>query len=200
MMMQNNQIYILCAREKVNEQSPASLRNGIQRLIDGLRRFADQALGGLVFHAGFGKIFRRLTEAGQCFKEACQVIEVSQSTDSMKSCCFYEDMGIYQLLKAVPDSFLRAFLSDHLGKLITYDQTHHLDLVHTLSVYFRYRGSKGETASQLYIHRQTLYNRLDKIKAILGENFFDPDKRYCLEMALLSYEMLGNEKTDQTDR
>lgn len=191
MMMKNNQIYLLCAKEKVNKEAAVLLENGIRDLIDGLRKFVDQAFDGLDFYAGFGKMRNLLLETWKSFSEARHVIDVSRRIPSIKKHLFYENIGIYQFLKAVPQTFLHGFVSDHLGSLIDYDQTHHLNLVKTLAVYFQCMGSKGKTANRLFIHRQTLYHRLEKISDLLGEDFFKPQKRYCLEIALLAYEMLG---------
>ncbi|GGL48723.1 PucR family transcriptional regulator [Sporolactobacillus putidus] len=191
-MMKGNQIYLLCAKEKVNDASVILLKDNIQALIEGLKKFIEQALGGLVFHAGFGKARNELLETWRSFNEAYQVIELSKTVPSMKRYCFYDNIGIYQLLKAIPQQVLTTFVSDELGDLITYDSKHHLNLIATLDVYFKNMGSKGETAKQLFIHRQTLYNRLEKLTDLLGEDFFEPQRRYCLEMALLGYEMLGS--------
>ncbi len=191
-MMKSNQIYLLCAKETLNGESAILLKDNIRALIEGLKKYIEQVLGRLAFHAGFGKTSQKLLETWRSFNEACQVIELSKTVPSMKHCCFYDDLGIYQLLKAVPQPFLITFISDQLGSLIAYDGKHHLNLIKTLDVYFRNMGSKGETARQLFIHRQTLYNRLEKLADLLGDNFFEPQRRYCLEMALLGYEMLGS--------
>ncbi|RYM06313.1 PucR family transcriptional regulator [Sporolactobacillus sp. THM7-7] len=189
-MMKNNQIYLLCAKENIRDDSSPILKNNIQAMIDGLTLFIGKTLTGLNVHVGFGKTRHQLIETFKSFKEAYQVIEVSQSVPVMRRRYFYEDIGIYQLLKAVPQPFLSAFVQDHLGRLIAFDRKHHLSLIKTLTVYFRQMGSKGETAKKLFIHRQTLYNRLEKISDILGDDFFEPQRRHCLEMALLGYELL----------
>ncbi|CAM3169831.1 PucR family transcriptional regulator [Sporolactobacillus spathodeae] len=194
LMMKNNQFYLLCAKEKRAESAEEALRKHMHALIDGLQRFVDQSFDGLVYHVGFGKIRNSLVESWLSFKEAYQVIEVAQAMPDTKKLYFYDDIGIYQLLKAVPQDFLDHFIADHLGGLIDYDEKHHLDLAHTLAVFFRCRGSKGDTAKQLYIHRQTLYNRLDKISLILGDDFTSPQRRYCLEMALLSHQLRQSAK------
>ncbi|MFX3617003.1 MAG: PucR family transcriptional regulator [Sporolactobacillus sp.] len=190
MMMKNNQIYLLCAEEKRTASSGEVLKDNIQKLIAGLNKFIAQSLEGLTFHVGFGKLRDRLLETWRSFKEAYQVIEVGQKVPEMRSSYFYDSIGIYQLLNAVPDSFLEGFIEDHLGRLIAHDKNHHMNLEKTLAVYFRCRGSKGEAAKHLFIHRQTLYNRLDKISDILGDDFAAPHRRYCLEMALLGHQLL----------
>ncbi|MCL1631757.1 PucR family transcriptional regulator [Sporolactobacillus sp. CPB3-1] len=196
LMMKNNQIYIICAKERVNEDSTVSLFRNIQGLIDGLDKYINQSIQGLQFHAGVGKARSSLLDNWLSFKEAYQVIELSQTVPAMKDCYFYEKMGVYRLLKSVPHSILSEFICDQLGGLLDYDRSHHLNLAETLSMYFRYMGSKGETARRLFIHRQTLYNRLDKIRDILGDDFFEPQRRYALEMALLGYPLLADVKGD----
>ncbi|MCO7176225.1 PucR family transcriptional regulator [Sporolactobacillus kofuensis] len=185
LMMKNNQIYLLCAKEKVNHESQQALYGNILGLTGGLQKYIEQALTGLQFHIGFGKTKTKLLDVWISFNEAYQVIEVSQSVPTMQRCIFYAKMGVYQLLKSVPQPILIDFVKDQLGKLIDYDHKHHLNLIETLDMYFKCMGSKGETAKKLFIHRQTLYNRLEKIRDILGEDFFEPQRRHCLEMALL---------------
>ncbi|MFT8362522.1 MAG: PucR family transcriptional regulator ligand-binding domain-containing protein [Sporolactobacillus sp.] len=194
LMIKNNQFYLLSAKEKHSNHTAETLRSHMNTLLNGMHQFIDQNFNGLTFHIGFGKIRSKLIDCWRSFKEAYQVIEVAQAVPDMRTRHFYDSIGIYQLLKAVPQDFLSTFVADHLGNLIAYDATHHLELAQTLAVYFRCRGSKGETAKQLFIHRQTLYNRLDKISVILGEDYTSPQRRYCLEMALLGYQLLQSDR------
>lgn len=192
MMMKNNQIYLLCAKEMLNADSEHHLRDSIVQVIAAIRKFTGQALNAVSFHVGFGRVRSRLLETWKSFKEAYQVIEIAQSVPSMEKCCFYDRAGVFQLLQVVPKPQLQFFVSDQIGELIEHDRKHHLNLIRTLAEYFRCMGSKGETAGKLFIHRQTLYNRLEKISDILGQDFFEPERRYCIEMALLGFELLGN--------
>ncbi|WKB35470.1 helix-turn-helix domain-containing protein [Terrilactibacillus sp. S3-3] len=190
-MIKNNQIHLLCAKEKLNGESFVHLKRNIQTMIAGLKGFVESSEKNVIVHIGFGKARSRLLDIWQSFNEAYQVTEISQTVPIMKERTFYDEIGVYQMLKAVPETFLTAYVHNHLGDLIAYDKTHHLNLIETLDVYFRNMGSKRETANHLFIHRQTLYNRLEKIKEILGDDFFEPQRRYCLEMALLGFEMLS---------
>jgi purine catabolism regulator len=132
----------------------------------------------------------------ESFKQAFQVIDVATAVPTMKDCCFYEQIGVYQLLQAVPRAVLRTFVTDQIGPLLAADRRHHLNLVQTLTVYLRAMGSKEKTAKQLFIHRQTLYNRLEKISDIMGEDYVTPRRRYCLEMALLGNRLLNEKETE----
>ncbi|MGO4730937.1 PucR family transcriptional regulator [Paenibacillus sp. 2KB_22] len=191
-MLKNNQVYLCCAKEAIS----AAARHQLLRLLEGIaldvKRFASRNLKQVMIHVGFGKLRSRLTSLPESLQEAYQVIEVSRSVDRMEHVHFYERMGIYQMLKALPQSFLQPFVQDHLGMLIEHDQTHHLRLVETLDAYLQNFGSKRDAAAQLFIHRQTLYNRLEKLEELMGPGYMDQGRRICLEMALLAHTMIEN--------
>ena len=142
-MLKNNQVYLCCAKK---EAVSATTRHQLLRLLEGIaldvKQFASRNLKQVMIHVGFGKFRSRLTGLPESLQEAYQVIEVSRSVDSMEHVHFYERMGIYQMLKALPQSFLQPFVQDHLGMLIEHDQTHHLRLVETLDAYLQNFGSK----------------------------------------------------------
>lgn len=189
-MQKGRRIYVLCAREKpAKEDTPVSLQQTIRKIVE---RLQHPASGAPVFrlHAGFGLVRNRMTDMHRSFKEAEQVLEVARSRAAVQDALFYDRIGVYRLLKAIPAEALESFVQDQLGALIAYDQEHHLHLLQTLDMYLKCMGSKNDTAKALYIHRQTLYNRLDKLMEILGEDYLEPERRVCLEMALLALPLL----------
>lgn len=199
-MSKSNQIYLLYAKKNRNASSAELLKKDIQEMIDGLSAFIARTLDGLIFHVGFGKIRKRLIESWESFQEAMQVIEVARAVPAMNDRYFYDRLGIYQLLKAIPRHVLTQFVNDQLAALIAYDQKHHLNLLHTLDLFFRCMGSKGETAAKLFIHRQTLYNRLEKISDLIGPDFMEASRRHSLEMAILGYELLQESASKEKNR
>ncbi|MFT8871216.1 MAG: PucR family transcriptional regulator ligand-binding domain-containing protein [Sporolactobacillus sp.] len=192
MMQQNNRMYVLCAVE--SREGDGNLLQQMQHLLDALDKFARKQLDGLTFRAGFGNPTLRLLEAYRCFQEGEQVIVVQSRINSMRTCHFYKDLGIYQLLMNVSHDFLEYFVHEQIGDLLTSERGRELKLEETLTIFFRTGLSKGETAKQLFIHRQTLYNRLDKIRDILGDDFASPNRRYSLEMALLARQLIEGQR------
>lgn len=188
-MMKMNQIHVLCAKESLTKDTAGNVMLILRSITEDMFRFAAQ-LEGVIIHAGFGKVRQRMTESQVSFAEAHQVIEVSRSVAGMKNVLFYDKLGVYQLLKAAPYTFLKSFVEEQLGVLIRYDEKHELHLLETLKVYMDCFGSKNESAKALFIHRQTLYNRLNKLEELLGDDWLDPHRRTSLEMALLAYDML----------
>lgn len=192
-MMKMNQIHVLCAKESLTTETAVNLMMTLRSITEVVAEFARQ-LEEVIIHAGYGKVRRKMTESHMSFAEAYQVIEVSRSVASMKDVLFYDQIGVYQLLKAAPYTFLQSFVEDHLGALIRYDEKHELHLLDTLKAYMNCYGSKRETAKSLYIHRQTLYNRLYKLQELLGEDWLEPHRRISVEMALLAHDMLQYSK------
>ena len=62
----------------------------------------------------------------------------------------------------------------------------------TLKTYLACSGSKQETSKKLFIVRQTLYHRIEKLELLLGENFMNSDKRLALEFMLMAYDFVRN--------
>ena len=82
---------------------------------------------------------------------------------------------------AVPHSDAEAFCTDVLGPLEAYDAARGTSLVTTLETFLATRNA-ALAARQLYLHSNTLKNRLAKIEEIIGPYLDDPDR--CLSLAL----------------
>lgn len=79
------------------------------------------------------------------------------------------DLGIYGLLfSGAPREQIDAFIHDRLGPLIRYDAEHGTDLVVTLREYYAAAGNVARAASALYLHTNTLRQRLARIGDLIG--------------------------------
>ena len=97
---------------------------------------------------------------------------------------FFEELGIYALLFNIEDiSAFELFYNRELGKLIEHDKLNGSQLCKTLEVYFEKNKIIGKTADALYIHRNTLRYRLDKIQSLLGKDFDEVDNLVNINMA-----------------
>lgn len=194
LLSKNNQIYVLCIREASESAGEAALKGLVQKTLDQLRKSSTQFVSrttSLLF--GFGQPKRKLTDVAQCFKEAFDTLSVARALPDANTNPFYEDLGIYQLFKGITDvAHLKSFVEHHLGPVIEYDRLHRSPLLKTLDCYLACMGAKQETAERLFIHRQTLYHRLERLEEMLGEDYMRPERRICLEAALRAYELLNS--------
>jgi purine catabolism regulator len=79
---------------------------------------------------------------------------------------------------------LEAFVEETLGPLLRYDQNSPAPMLPTLQAFVTHGGRLRETASGLYVHRNTLAYRLDRAAEILGVDLKDPSTRLAIELAL----------------
>ena len=96
----------------------------------------------------------------------------------------YEDLGVYPLLLAGASAdALREFASRSLAPLRAYDEKHQTELERTLRLYFAVGENVKTAASQLSVHRHTVFYRLRQIGEICGCKFDDPHDQLTLRMA-----------------
>ncbi|MET8860602.1 PucR family transcriptional regulator [Streptomyces sp. NPDC004579] len=85
-------------------------------------------------------------------------------------------------LREHPD--LAAFVERAIGPLRDHDVRSKPPLLPTLQTYLAHAGRKAETARELHLNRQTLYNRLARIGELLGMDLDDPQTVLALSLAL----------------
>ncbi|MFC7845109.1 PucR family transcriptional regulator [Streptomyces sp. NPDC001046] len=85
-------------------------------------------------------------------------------------------------LRDQPD--LAAFVDRALGPVLEHDRRSKPPLLPTLATYLAHAGRKAETARELHLNRQTLYNRLARIGELLGTDLDDPQTVLALSLAL----------------
>ena len=140
---------------------------------------------------GVSTVYKEFPNAKKGYKEAGEVLKMHES--GITESYFYEDLGIYRLLLLVENNgYLETYVQDYLSAVFDYDQKMDSNLFETLCVYLECGGSKKETADRLFIVRQTLYHRLEKLESLLGEDFMAPSKRLALEGAIMASRLLGN--------
>ena len=141
------------------------------------------------YKLGISLVHHNHSQIKEGYKEAKQVAELKQKFAFESN--FYDDLGIYRLLLLLNEQGdLEHYVDDYLQDIIDYDKKTDGNLFETLRIYLECGGSKKETADRLFIVRQTLYHRLEKIESIMGENFMSPLNRIALEVAILAKKVL----------
>jgi purine catabolism regulator len=102
----------------------------------------------------------------------------------------YNSVGIFQLLAQLEDQpALRKFCDQVAGPLVNYDKQHRSSLVETLNAFFNHHGNVSQTADALYIHRNTLLYRLERIQDLTGQDLDQADNRLALHLALRLWQL-----------
>ncbi|GGT18480.1 PucR family transcriptional regulator [Streptomyces chromofuscus] len=92
-------------------------------------------------------------------------------------------------LRDHPD--LAAFVDRAIGPVRDHDSRSRPPLLPTLETYLAHAGRKAETARELHLNRQTLYNRLARIGELLGTDLDDPQTVLALSLALRARRHVG---------
>jgi DNA-binding PucR family transcriptional regulator len=72
--------------------------------------------------------------------------------------------------------------------LVEHDRQRRSDLVRTLRVYFATGANASEAADRLFLHRNSLLYRLERIQRLTGLDLRDPSARLALQLGLLTLE------------
>jgi purine catabolism regulator len=123
------------------------------------------------------------------FSHAGQALEMARRLREDKV-LYFPDLSVYRFLfQFEHNPALLAFQEEILGPLLGYDGGN--ELLQTLEVYFEHNGSLSQASEALFIHRNTLSYRLDRICDIAGYDLEKPETRLAIELALHIYRMLG---------
>jgi sugar diacid utilization regulator len=103
------------------------------------------------------------------FEEARYALVGATVLKQRPSVVGYEDLGVYQyLLRMAIDPGMRDSQRDALTRLLVYDQEHSTALLATLEQFLLRRGNISATSEALYIHPNTLRQRLRRIADLTG--------------------------------
>lgn len=126
---------------------------------------------GIEFRIGFAIAEDIRSDIKKCYKHACLALDAMDMSHDDERIIDYENLGMASLLLNVSDySVLKKFYSKTLGALIEYDKVNRTDLYQTLESYFDNNSDLQTTAQKLFIHKNTLKYRLERIGEILGSN------------------------------
>ncbi|MER7918888.1 MULTISPECIES: PucR family transcriptional regulator [unclassified Streptomyces] len=163
-------------REAVADRVAAALRAGIERA--GMRRPGTPPPVVVVGMAG------GWAAASAGLRHAAETATAAQGLTDRP---WYDarrldiDLLLWRL-RDHPD--LAAFVDRAIGPLRDHDRRSKPPLLPTLETYLAHAGRKAETARELHLNRQTLYNRLARIGELLGTDLDDPQTVLALSLAL----------------
>lgn len=89
-----------------------------------------------------------------------------------------------------------AYCRSVLSALLSYDEAHNTDLVHTLRTYFRCNGNVIRTADALFLHRNSVLYRLQRIEDLLEVDLKESQDRLVLHLAVELAELLDERPDD----
>ncbi|GAE46181.1 PucR family transcriptional regulator [Mesobacillus boroniphilus] len=108
-----------------------------------------------------------LWEVQRSYLEAKKAIMIGSSLDKTQQVFMFEEIELFNLLLEASESVnMDKAVERKIGKLWQYDRDNETDFVKTLFYYLSSDGSLVETAKHLFIHRNSVKYRMDRIEEI----------------------------------
>lgn len=132
---------------------------------------------------GIGSTVENLKDLSRSFKEAQVALEVGKVFDTEKAIVSYDNLGIARLIYHLPTTLCESFLREVFkrGSIESLDQ----ETLFTVQKFFENNLNVSETSRKLFVHRNTLVYRLEKIKKITGLDLREFDHAIIFKIALM---------------
>lgn len=143
-------------------------KNSLTQWIKNVQKEIQHILPDIHSIVGVGRRYDSPLNIYKSFQEAKIALQMEVYGLGTDGIIYYEDIGYVRLLSYVHNDLLRDFSYQHLGELEKHDRENGTELIHTLSIYCNQDGDILRTADHLFIHQNTLRQRLKKIESILN--------------------------------
>ncbi|MBR6681990.1 MAG: helix-turn-helix domain-containing protein [Clostridia bacterium] len=132
---------------------------------------------------GIGTAVNNIKDLATSFKEAQVALEVGKVFDTEKNIISYENLGIGRLIYQLPTTLCEMFLNEVFkkGALDSLDY----ETLSTIQAFFENNLNVSETARKLFVHRNTLVYRLEKIRKMTGLDLREFDHAVTFKVALM---------------
>jgi len=131
-------------------------------------------------HIGIGRMIENIIELPKGFAQAAQAIKITKQSKQPQYVACYDNLGIYRVLFSGEGNEEKQFFANEVLGAIMHDPV----LIETLKVYFDKMGNYRNAAKALYVHHNTVANRLARIEQLTGMELTDPENYLCLQVAL----------------
>ena len=136
----------------------------------------------------YGAIAYELKDLSKSFKEAKMALEVGKIFYAEKRVNAYNTLGIGRLIYQLPESLCRLFIDEIFGGKEVPDDLDE-ETLNTINKFFENNLNVSETSRQLFVHRNTLVYRIEKLEKSCGLDVrkFDDALTFKIAMMVISY-------------
>ncbi len=132
---------------------------------------------------GIGTAVDSIKDLARSYKEAQVAIEVGKVFDTEKNIVSYENLGIGRLIYQLPTTLCEMFLQEVFkkGSLESLDR----ETLMTIQCFFENNLNVSETSRKLFVHRNTLVYRLEKVRKLTGLDLREFEHAITFKVALM---------------
>ena len=179
---------IVIVKEVQDPDSPEALVKYAERLAQvAFEKYSAKIL------IGISSVVEKLKDLARAYKEARIALEVGKVFDIEHPIMSYENLGIGRLIYQLPATLCEIFLSEVFkkGSLESLDR----ETLMTVQSFFENNLNVSETSRKLFVHRNTLVYRLEKIRKLTGLDLREFDHAVTFKVALMVKKYLTSKPT-----
>jgi carbohydrate diacid regulator len=139
---------------------------------------------------GISTVVDNIKDLARAYKEAQVALEVGKVFETEKNIINYENLGIGRLIYQLPTTLCEMFLQEVFkkGSLESLDR----ETLMTIQCFFENNLNVSETSRKLFVHRNTLVYRLEKIRKLTGLDLREFEHAITFKVALMVKKYLGS--------
>ena len=139
---------------------------------------------------GISTIVDNIKDLAKAYQEAQVALEVGKVFETEKNIISYENLGIGRLIYQLPSTLCEMFLQEIFkkGNLESLDR----ETLMTIQCFFENNLNVSETSRKLFVHRNTLVYRLDKIRKLTGLDLREFEHAITFKVALMVKKYLNS--------
>lgn len=149
----------------------------------GLKQYLKQN-GDADYSIGIGGCHSHIERIRTAYKESLDATAINDLLGQRKEVAVYTKLVHYQFLMKSRGAELKDLYLNHVEYLERYDKENNTELLPTLKEYFRYMFNASDTAKNMYLHRNTLLRRLEKIRELLRIDFDDMEELFAIYLEI----------------
>ena len=131
----------------------------------------------------FGTVVHELKDVSKSYKEAQLALDVGKIFYAEKNVVAYSTLGIGRLIYQLPTNLCRIFIDEIFGDNLPLDFDD--ETLTTINKFFENNLNVSETSRQLFVHRNTLVYRIEKIQKTTGLDLRNFDDALTFKIALM---------------
>lgn len=165
----NNKDFITAVDENnvivVKDLSEMDVPGDIDKTCEAYKSFLEKE-GISNVHIAYGTVVKEIKEVSRSYKEAKMALDVGKIFFDERNIIAYSELGIGRLIYQLPIPLCKMFIKEIFGGKSPDDFDE--ETLTTIMKFFENSLNVSETSRQLFIHRNTLVYRLDKLQKTTG--------------------------------
>ncbi|MGN0402427.1 MAG: PucR family transcriptional regulator [Acetatifactor sp.] len=131
----------------------------------------------------FGTVVQELKDVSKSYKEAKMALDVGKIFYAEKNVVAYSALGIGRLIYQLPVKLCKIFIEEIFGDNVPSDLDE--ETLNTINKFFENNLNVSETSRQLFVHRNTLVYRIEKLQKSTGLDLRNFDDALTFKIALM---------------